>query len=378
MKRIFLIMLLMAVYSGTVTPSHAREDLPLEDDENRLWLRAEEEEKSLDTSGLIYRDKKLDAYIDVVVRKLIPPELLARVPISVTVIKNPYYNAFTFPNGRIYLHSGILAAMENEAQLATLLGHESSHAIGRHMLKEMRDAKDKTAFSATLGALTGNVILPFSNLGALAAISGYSRELETEADMEGLRLLVQAGYDPAEAPKLFAILQKDARDETQKESFFFSSHPKLQERLDNYNKLLKSKYAEKQGGVTNAGTFLQAVSPLLLDNAELGLRAGRIAIARQCVERYLAVAGDNARAYLILGETYRQSGQKEDIAKAKEYYLKAATLDPSYPDPHHFLGLVAYKLNDRELARKSLERYLVLFPQAPDRGYIEEMLKSLR
>jgi beta-barrel assembly-enhancing protease len=378
MKRLFLLIFVLFICAGNAAGISPCNALALDEDEKRLWLRAEEEEKNLDRSGYIYRNSEIDGYLDTVVRTLVPHEVLETIPIRVSIIKNPYFSAFTFPNGRIYVHSGMLVAMENEAQLATLLGHEISHSTGRHMLKEMRDAKDKIAFTATLGALTGNVILPIGQLGALAAISGYSRELETNADEEGLRLMIQAGYDPAEAPKLFVTLQKEALKEKRKEPFFFGSHPKLQERIDNFDTLLKTAPTGKQGGIANTDRFLRAISPLLLDNAVLDLKAGRIENARRCIERYLDLKKDDARGYFLLGETYRQSEQKEEPVKAQEYYLKAAMLDPSYPDPHRCLGILAFKRNDFETARKSFERYLVLFPKAPDRGYIEEMLKSAR
>jgi tetratricopeptide (TPR) repeat protein len=123
---------------------------------------------------------------------------------------------------------------------------------------------------------------------------------------------------------------------------------------------------------------MSTFGPLLLDSAEMDLKAGRFERARDCLRRYLAANGDSARAYFILGETCRQDHKKADIAKAREYYLKSSLLDPAYADPHRALGLLAYKQNDREQARKSLERYLALSATAPDRRYIEEMLQSIR
>ncbi len=87
--------------------------------------------------------------------------------------------------------------------------------------------------------------------------------------------------------------------------------------------------------------------------------------------------GDDARAYYLRGESWRQDGEKDGAARARECYLKSALLDPAYPDPHRALGMMAYKTKEREVARTALERYLSLAPQAPDRGYVEEMLKNL-
>jgi len=356
----------------------ARTVLAQEDEERRLWLRAGEEEKKLDESRLIYKNAAMERYLESVIRKLVPADKLLTVPIRVSIIRNRACNAFIFPNGRVYIHTGMLAAMENEAQLATILGHESIHALNRHMLQQIHDAKNKTALFAVFGAMTGNVLLPLGQLGAFASISGYSRDLEAEADQEGFRLLVRAGYDPHEAPKIFSQLQKEAAAEEHQESFFFASHPKLQARIDSYDILLKSEFANNRGGTTNADQYMKVFGPLLLDSAEMDLKAGRFDRARDCLGRYLAVNGDNARANFLLGETCRQDDKKADIAKAREHYLKAAQLDPEYADPHRALGLLAYKQNDREQARKSLERYLALAANAPDRRYIEVMLQGMQ
>jgi len=381
MKRLLLILLVLMLSCGAVQAGQTAASVPgtvLDDDEKRLWLRADEAAKKLDSSSVIYRNAEMEGYFDSVVRKLIPAEQLRDVPVRVSVIRDPAYNAFAIPTGRIYVHSGMLASMESEAQFATLIGHESVHALNRHAIKEMRDAKGKLTFSAILGALTGNVLLPFGQLGALASISGYSRDMESEADREGFRMLVRAGYEPTEAPKIFVILQKEALEEKIEEPYFFASHPKLQERIDNYQNLLKTDVPGTTTGVTNRESFIRSISPLLLISAEMDIKAGRFERGRSGLDRYLAVMGANAKAYFLYGESFRQGGDPENLAKATEYYHKAVAADPSCPDPHRILGLLAYKRNDREQARISLDRYLKLFPKAPDRGHIEEMLKSLR
>ena len=135
--------------------------------------------------------------------------------------------------------------MDNEAQLATLLGHEMTHVTHRHLVKMFRDIKNKTAFLATLQVATaglgpiGSLAGTLGTIGTVAAVTGYSRENETEADKEGFHLVALAGYDVEEAPKLFLHLKREVEEEQIKEPFFFGTHPRLQERIDNYNVLLK-------------------------------------------------------------------------------------------------------------------------------------------
>ena len=146
-------------------------DFRLEDDERRLWLRSEEEQKVIYRSGVIYRDEELEAYLNEIAEKLQPAEVFTHIPFKVIVIKNHLLNAFIYPNGVLYVHSGILARMDNEAQLATLLAHEMTHATHRHLIEQFRDIKNKTAFLATIQVTTAGLGV----YGSLATLLGDDR-----------------------------------------------------------------------------------------------------------------------------------------------------------------------------------------------------------
>src|SRR5919108_5485435 len=115
----------------------------LEHDERTLWHQAEQAETRFEAGGAIYADAEVEAYLDQVARRIEPPSVFATIPFRIRVVRNPYLNAFTLPNGVIYVHTGILARMENEAQLATLLGHEMTHATHRHAIQAVRSANAK-------------------------------------------------------------------------------------------------------------------------------------------------------------------------------------------------------------------------------------------
>lgn len=379
---VFLFCFALAGCATTSLPP-VTQDFKFEEDEKRLWLRSEEEQKVINRSGVIYRDEDLEVYLNEMVRKLQPTEVYTHIPFKVIVIKNHLLNAFIYPNGGLYVHTGILAKMDNEAQLATLLAHEMTHATHRHLIKRFRDIKNKTAFlstvSVTLGGVgggIGEIATLIGALGTLASVTGYSRELETEADMEGLKLMVKAGYDPEEAPKLFTHLKKAIEEEKKKEPFFFGTHPRLQERVENYENFLKGQYRDKRGGMKNSEIFFEKVHKIILDNSHLDLKAGRFKIAERGVEKYLSIKSTDPKAYCLLGEIYRQKSEKGDFEKAKEYYQKAISIDPSYPDAHKGMGFIHYKQGEKEQAKKCLEQYLSLSPQAMDKAYIEEYLKQ--
>ena len=256
-----------------VVPIGTGATVELQDDEKRLWNRAAEEQRRLDRSGVIYDDPQLKAYLNEVARKL-TPEKVKRTEFSfkVSVIKNPLLNAFSLPNGAIYIHTGILARIENEAQLATLLGHEMSHVIQRHALENFRNVHNTAAALATfqLAASGAGRFAPIAgllgSLGAMAAVSGYSQNSEAEADRLGLEIVVRAGYDPRESPKIFEQLQKETREPERDEPFLFGSHPQLQDRYDNYAEIVADKYFDTPG-YRGVQAYRDRVHQLLLDNA---------------------------------------------------------------------------------------------------------------
>lgn len=357
-----------------------------ESDERRLWSRSEEEQGRLDGSGYLYGDAELEAYLDGVLARVIPPGVAReQLPLRIRVLRNSLLNAFTYPNGVIYVHTGILARIDNEAQLATLLTHELTHATHRHTVTRVRDVQNKTAFINSVQVLTG----PLGGIGALvqligmvgtvAAIHGYSQEQELEADREGLALMTAAGYDAREAPKLFIHLKQWVEDEKKPEPFFFGTHPRLAERIASYERLLAGDFksaVERPGQIAEA-EFLRRTRAVVLDNALLDLQAGRFLQTQKGVRKYLALSPDDARAFYVLGESYRRANDPQQREQAIAHYRRAIELDARFADPHRGLGTLHYQAGDRAAAHEAFSRYLNLAPDAKDRAYIEEILKEL-
>jgi predicted Zn-dependent protease len=356
-------------------------DTAFEADERRLWQRSEEEQRAIARSGLVYADAELETYLNEVARRLETPDVHRQIPFRVHVLGNPRLNAFAFPNGVIYVHTGLLARLDNEAQLATLLAHEMMHATHRHAVRESRDTKHKRAWLAgihtTLGGIpgVGGLAGVLGEIGATAAVTGYSRDLEREADVEGLRRVVRAGYDPAEAPRLFHVLRQDAEQEKVDAPLFYATHPRLTERIETYETMLRTEFRDRRGGAVEAALFQARTRRVVLDNAWLDLRAGRFDAARHGARRYLTRSPDDARGHYLLGEVARQMGEREVAAQAIAHYRKAIAADRRYADPHRGLGLVHFELGDKRQARRALERYLSIAPAASDRAYIEEYIR---
>ncbi len=155
-------------------------------------------------------------------------------------------NAFCLPNGRIAIYTGILPVTQNEAGLAVVMGHEVAHAVLRHGGKRMTQGSimqgAMTAIDAGLGMAqmeegTKGTVMAALGMGAnVGVILPFSREHESEADIEGLRYAIRAGYDPEEAPKLWERMAKLGSGSSQPE--WLSTHPGSEARAQKLREMI--------------------------------------------------------------------------------------------------------------------------------------------
>lgn len=336
-------------------------------DERHLWREAAELDQRARKSGAVRADPALEAYLLGVARKLTPRRALERLDVRVRVVESASLSAFVAPDGCVFVTLGLLARLENEAQLATVLGHELVHALNRHSIVEYRTFKSGAALAA---------VLPFS-LGALgmkAAVTGYSRDLEWEADEEGLALVAAAGWDVREAPRPFAHLAAWVEEEGLEEPFFFSTHPRLEERTRSYEQLVAERYAGRRGGEVGAQRYRSAVREVVLAAARLDLAAGRFEAAERGARAHLELVPRSAEAWVVLGDAARQRG---DHPEALARYRTAVSLNARCAEAQRGLGQALGRQGDRSGARAALRAYLKLRPDAEDRAWIDAELAQL-
>lgn len=363
-----------------------------EADEERIWKRCREEQEIIAHSGLIFDDAGLDAYLNGLTAKIIPDNVRATgIKVNVIILKNPMINACTYPNGVIYVNTGLLANIQNEAQLVSVLGHEQTHFINRHTLKQFRNLKNKSAFFATVSMITttasGLTGAPadFSSLAMyslISSVNGYSREQEEEADKGGFEALLRNNYPLMESIKVFDIFERDYQEDKNKQRipYAFLDHPTNQARIKYLKKLCKLYESETndKNRLSAEDIYRKNTDYLLLENANLDIRASRFSAAERTIERYLQLSPQDARAYYYLGEVFSNRNEKDDQAKAIENYKKAVDLNKAFPFAHRELGLIYYKNKLAAEAEREFAAYLALAPNAEDKKYIILYLDELR
>ncbi|HEX8312172.1 MAG TPA: M48 family metallopeptidase [Chthoniobacteraceae bacterium] len=164
---------------------------------------------------------------------------------AVSVVQSDQINAFCLPGGKIVVYTGILPVAQNEAGLATVMGHEMAHATGRHGSQRMLQSELMQA--GMMGAQVSmsdmdyqqqrTVIALLGGAAQYGAILPFNRGHETEADRMGLAYMARAGYDPREAIEFWKRMARAAAG-GQKPPEFASTHPSDNTRIANLERLM--------------------------------------------------------------------------------------------------------------------------------------------
>lgn len=385
-------------------------------DEIALWESSREEEAKLLEKVRLYEDPELEQYLADVVAALDSPGMAANREIrwQIHVVADPTLNAFAYPHGALYVHTGLLARVENEAQLATVLAHEMTHVDGRHMLRHQRAAQNRE-IGFTIASLAAAVIIAEKvddlywdghwgeavavdilanviaglglELALIAAVNGYGRDLEREADAGGLAKLRRAGYAVAEAPKLYEALLDDHGEPPSKvEAFFFGSHPNLKERIARTAELARAESGVPASrGIGDPALFGREMRSVTRDDARLNLELGRLALAANELGRAQVEMPRDAETRFLFGMLARARAtataddevKRRELHTAQQDFTDALGLAPDHAESHRELGLLAAEHGDPVAACRHLRAALAGDTELPGREHAEEVLASL-
>ena len=178
----------------------------------------------------VIKDPTLTAYVNAVGKRLMASQeaTASGFPFTFEVIANPSINAFALPGGPMFINTGLLRAVDNEAQLAGVMGHEMSHVILRHGTNQASKANLIELPAMLAGELAGNGSMMGQlaqlgiGFGADSVLLKFSRTAESQADLMGSHLMAEAGYDPMEMAKFFDKLNANGGSSAPQ---FLSDHP---------------------------------------------------------------------------------------------------------------------------------------------------------
>ena len=172
------------------------------------------------------------------------------------VVEDPEINAASLPDGTLLINTGLLGALENEAQLAFVLSHEMAHVLQVHYRREVEETRGAriglTIAGLAAGAFIGNAGIFMAEIGIASAVNGHQRELKNQADRLGLQNVIEHGYDPREAPNFSRIIINRYGDRTT--SKLWSNHASSVLRGSFLTVQLMREYPEGRWGGTKKNT----------------------------------------------------------------------------------------------------------------------------
>ncbi len=212
--------LALPIFVVAVVVADDSEELPeLGDSAGRVLSPAQERQIGRQFRRQILRepsyigDLELHAYLNRLGARVAENASLRGTPISVYLLQNPELNAFAVPGGHITFHTGLLLTAADESELASVMGHEIAHITQRHLPRMLAKAESGKlqAAAAILGAVllggqAGVAGLTVANAALISRQLAYTRDFEREADSIGIKLLAQAGFDPAAMGRFFGKL----------------------------------------------------------------------------------------------------------------------------------------------------------------------------
>jgi len=349
----------------SVNPVTGEKQLSLIPESQELSMGAEQYKPTQQTQGgQFYLDPELNLYVQEVGMKLAKVSDRPDLPYEFVVLNSSVPNAWALPGGKIAINRGLLTEFEDEAQLASVLGHEIVHAAARHSVQRMQQSTLISLGVAGLGyAVSDNecasLIMGGAAMGAQLALAQYSQGDELESDRYGIRYMQAAGYDPQAAVELQQLFV--SLSEGNNPGFLqgmFATHPPSQKRVEANQQLVNRIGAGGYRGrdvYQKKTAYLRKVQPAYdaFDNARKLANEDQLEQAMTKINEAIEIEPEEAAFYSFRGKLYRAGNE---LQQAAADFDRATSLYPEMFSYQLNSGLNALALNNLTQARESLNR----------------------
>jgi predicted Zn-dependent protease len=280
MKRAFLVCMALATAACATNPVTGKHQVSFMSEEQEIRTGQEMDAEVRREMG-VYRDEALQSYIEDVGMKLARQSQRPNLPWHFTIVDSPAVNAFALPGGYIYITRGILPYLDNEAQLAGVLGHEIGHVAARHSAQQYTRSA-ATSVGVLISSIFVPAVRPFSDLaesGLGMMFLKYSRENELQADSLGAEYAAAGGWDPAQVPEFLTTLSRiDEVSDRNGTPNWLQTHPQPENRVERVQATVTKVRPEGAGTQTwaiNRDEYLKRIDGMVFgDNPEEGVVRG--------------------------------------------------------------------------------------------------------
>ena len=274
-----LALLALVVVACATNPVTGQRELSLMSEAQEIGIGQEADPQIKEEMG-VYDDPELQRYVSDIGHRIAKISERPELPWQFTVVDVPAINAFAVPGGFIYITRGILPFLENEAQLAGVLGHEIGHVTARHSAQQYT-----RQIGGTLGLVALGIFVPaarpFGDLTSQALgvlFLSYGRDDELQADALGARYEATLGWDPAGVPAFLSTLGRldEASGSRRGVPNWLSTHPDPLDRVEDIQPLVQELTAGRTDFRVARDAFMQRIDGVLYgDNPEQGIVRGR-------------------------------------------------------------------------------------------------------
>lgn len=326
-------------------------------------------------------DRSVQNYVDTLGQQLAAVSDRPGLPWEFVVLNNSVPNAWALPGGKIAINRGLLVELEDEAELAAVLGHEVVHAAARHSAAQMTRGSliGMTSQIATIAAATagyGELGNTLSQAGGAAVMASYGRDDELEADFYGMKYMSDAGYDPQAAVSLQeTFVRLSSGRSSDFVSGLFASHPPSQARVD-----ANRRHAMElpKGGVRNRAGFERAIATMRRDQpaydaqalALKALQDNNANAALKQLDRAVQLQPREAQFWELRGHAWSMLDNPDNAEKA---YTTAISKNPDLFSPALYRGLLRYERDNFSGAQQDLYRSHSLLPTPAAAFYLGEL-----
>jgi len=257
--------LVLVAAACSTNPATGQRQLSLISEQQEIQMGRQADQQIVQQLGL-YPDDELQRYVQSVGMKLARESERPELPWTFRVVDDPTVNAFALPGGYIYLTRGILTHLDNEAEMASVLGHEIGHVTARHSVERLSKAQ-----LAQIGLGIGMILSPeFRNYGDLAQTGlsllflKYGRDDERQADDLGVRYLASEGYDPRQMPRVFETLERVSQAEgAGRVPSWLSTHPDPGSRAERISRAVAEANLDLSGAEVARQAYLRRIDDVV-------------------------------------------------------------------------------------------------------------------
>jgi len=334
------------------------------------------------------QDTALNGYVSGVGRALASRTHRPNMPYSFRVVNATYINAYAFPGGSIACTRGILASLNDEAELAALLGHEIGHVNARHTAEQMSKGQVSNILVGGLSIIAdvaapglGQVASSLGGFGAGAFLASYSRDNERQADALGTEYMVKAGYGPDGMVELMEMLNSLNKSKPSAIELMFSTHPMSDERYQSAVNAVRTTYAGAKGLPLYRERYMDNTARLrsikgAIDEMQKGDKALAAKNYSQAEDHYQTALKQAPNDYAGLVSMAKCQLIQKKYSEGARYARQAKSVYPQEAQGHHLSGFAALNLKEYESAYQDFQASQRLLPGNPNTlffmGYAQE------